>query len=300
MLFQPKTYSSSDQYMRHIDLCRTILKILLTASRVLEAEFLEETWTVLLKVVLGVTDYLLKDVNTPPILSLDSSATPASSTGIMNNADLGDALCDQLLRVLVELWLRSKTANSDLWRILRLCLAHWIQLRVDVAHHWCFISLALTLRLTRCCYGLQAAPDHIAINYPDITVNVPSLPFDFVTLAWHQLIFGIGTDDSCNHMVGDPNKLPPKQFCVFMGGVSRIIECLLLSNVACSTATLKSPLMIHPNTLCQMFSHWLVQAALKPVNEEFDEGRYDSLISTIHIMTCAPQDGLCLHLPIAL
>lgn len=66
---------------RHIELCKKTLKVFAMAGRTLKLS--TETWAVLLKVMLGITDYLLKE----PV---------AEQSGVMNMAD---ELCDNLLQV---------------------------------------------------------------------------------------------------------------------------------------------------------------------------------------------------------
>jgi hypothetical protein len=69
---------------RHIELCKKTLKVFAMAGRTLKLS--AETWTVLLKVMLGITDYLLKE----PV------GADTSNMGVMNMAD---ELCDSLLQV---------------------------------------------------------------------------------------------------------------------------------------------------------------------------------------------------------
>lgn len=73
----------SQLVQRHIELCKKTLKVLAMAGRTLRLS--TETWAVLLKVMLGITDYLLKE-----------PTGESSSLGVMNMAD---ELCDSLLQV---------------------------------------------------------------------------------------------------------------------------------------------------------------------------------------------------------
>lgn len=86
---------------RHVELCKKTLKVFARAGRTLQ--FSAETWTVVLKVMLGITDYLLKE--------------PAGET--LNVINMADELCDDLLQVLFELWLRSNTMDVEMWDILK-------------------------------------------------------------------------------------------------------------------------------------------------------------------------------------
>jgi hypothetical protein len=73
----------SQLVQRHIELCKKTLKVFAMAARTLKLS--TDTWAVLLKVMLGITDYLLKE-----------PMGESSSLGVMNMAD---ELCDSLLQV---------------------------------------------------------------------------------------------------------------------------------------------------------------------------------------------------------
>ena len=79
------------------------------AGRTLGPQFSEETWLVLLKVVLGITDCLLREQLIP---EGDSERRTANS--------MADELCEHLLRVLFELWLRSKIRNVEMCDSLKM------------------------------------------------------------------------------------------------------------------------------------------------------------------------------------
>jgi hypothetical protein len=67
---------------RHIELCKKVLTVFTMAGRTLDLS--EETWSVLLKVVLGITDSLLSE---------------RVNDGTRAGSAMGDELCDHLLRV---------------------------------------------------------------------------------------------------------------------------------------------------------------------------------------------------------
>lgn len=73
----------SSLVQRHIELCKKTLTILAMAGRTLELS--TETWTVLLKVVLGIADSLLKE--------------PVGEWGMTGVPNMSDELCEHLLRV---------------------------------------------------------------------------------------------------------------------------------------------------------------------------------------------------------
>lgn len=70
---------------RHVDLCKKVLAVFAKAGRTLGPSFTQETWVVLLKVVLGITDYLLRE--------------PMGDHGRNGMLNMGDELCDHFLRV---------------------------------------------------------------------------------------------------------------------------------------------------------------------------------------------------------
>ena len=67
---------------RHIELCKKVLTVFTMAGRTLDLS--EETWSVLLKVVLGITDSLLSE---------------RVNDGTRAGSAMGDELCEHLLRV---------------------------------------------------------------------------------------------------------------------------------------------------------------------------------------------------------
>lgn len=68
---------------RHIDLCKKTLTVISTAGRSLQLS--SETWTALLKVMLGITDSLLKE--------------PSGDSPMPGVKNMSDELCEPLLRV---------------------------------------------------------------------------------------------------------------------------------------------------------------------------------------------------------
>lgn len=73
----------SQLVQRHIELCKKTLKVFAMAGRTLKLS--EESWAVLLKVVLGITDYLLKE--------------PTGENTTLGVMSMSDELCDSLLQV---------------------------------------------------------------------------------------------------------------------------------------------------------------------------------------------------------
>jgi hypothetical protein len=255
---------------RQADMCKSVLRILILAGRHLEAEMSQETWTVLIKVMLGVTDFLLHE-----------SLVPGAPT-------MSEELCEPLLRVLFELWLRSKTVDTSLWASFQQCFGNWTH-RIDVITLWNSVTLALSHRTIRLLYGPAEGSDHVTITHNGVVMNV-DLPAEFTYYAWHRFLY----------ILGNPCFLSPTNFTAAIGGLGRMID--VLYNVGGNdpyTHGGQNPVVGFPegaaspvfcgfgqynqlctgpadgNTLLHMFGSWLFEAAAKTV-PEYDEGRAES------------------------
>lgn len=108
-----------------------------------------ETWEIFLKLLISITDSILRqDVANENIKGLQKK------------------LCPQLLKVLFELWLLSRTRNPSLWFALKQRVRGW-------THH---ISLILTWRET--CFALTRRSTSILYG-PAGLCHLQSLPFPF-------------------------------------------------------------------------------------------------------------------------
>lgn len=97
--------------------------------QILSPRFTTETWEVLLKVMLGVTDVLLKDATDEP-------------------NQLSTKLCPQLLKVLFQLWIRSQSMNDGLWKSLASLMNGWRH-RMPTIYQYNAVTQAFTLRVVR-------------------------------------------------------------------------------------------------------------------------------------------------------
>jgi len=71
----------------HQELCKQVLSVISMAERTLSSKFSEETWIILLKVLLGISDYLLREPLGKP--NADS----------INISVMADRLCENIIRV---------------------------------------------------------------------------------------------------------------------------------------------------------------------------------------------------------
>ncbi|KAI7897175.1 uncharacterized protein EV154DRAFT_364 [Mucor mucedo] len=226
----------SQLVQRHIELCKKALKVLAMAGRTLVLS--TETWAVLLKVMLGVTDYLLKE-----------PTGESSNLGVMNMAD---ELCDSLLQVLFELWLKSTTMDVEMWDILKTCFTRWTH-RSKAIQQWNSTSLALTKRIQNLMYGDRQGTDGVYVNGPNVKLDLPS---EFVYYAWHRVIY----------LIPHPLQLPPSNFSLAMLGVGNLIDTLnATENIQPEINPTEYP---DGNTILHMFSTYLFDAASQSANAD--------------------------------
>lgn len=100
-VFECRGKVSSLVQAKHIDICRKAIKIYLNAARQYGKSFNSLTWTVLLKMLLGICDYLLRD-------------NPSSY--------LTEQLIEIILWTFFEIWLRSSVIQIELWTSLEVLL----------------------------------------------------------------------------------------------------------------------------------------------------------------------------------
>ncbi|KAL9543689.1 hypothetical protein MBANPS3_007993 [Mucor bainieri] len=259
----------SQLVQRHVELCKKTLKVLAMAGRTLKLS--AETWSVLLKVMLGITDYLLKE---PVGGGAGGSAAAAgggggggdstSSLGVINMAD---ELCDSLLQVLFELWLRSNTMDVEMWDILKHCFIRWTH-RSKAIQQWSSTSLALTKRIQSLIYGDKEGTDGVYVNGPNIKLDLPA---DFVYYAWHRVVY----------LIPHPLQLPPSNFTLAMLGIGHLVD------------TLNGGSAVNPdgNTLLHMLGTWLFDAASRATTDrdaESQRGCAESLATLCKIF-CKAQ-----------
>ncbi|CAI2169829.1 5127_t:CDS:10 [Funneliformis geosporum] len=260
---------------RHIELCKGVLIVLTMAGRTLGSQFSEETWLVLLKVVLGITDGLLQEPLgiTIPEGNLEKKAA----------ANMADELCEHLLRVLFELWLRSKIRNVEMWDIFKRCFNKWTH-RQPPLSQWDAATLALTQRVIRLLYGPKGGADMVNISVGGYNVGL-DLPTDFVYFAWYRMVY----------LISNPCILPSANFTLALSGIGKIIESFQRVGQTYDQKSAQNDtegsLMSIPdgNTLLRMFGSWLFQAcSIKRADSDVKQGRAEAYGILCKIF-CLPQ-----------
>lgn len=267
----------------HIELCKGVLIVLTMAGRTLGCQFLEDTWLVLLKVVLGITDCLLRE----PVTSAIAEGGGGGSGGFSekrNAVTMADELCEHLLRVLFELWLRSRIRKVEMWDIFKNCFNQWSH-RQQVIVQWNATTLALTQRVVRLLYGPKEGADMVNISVGGYNVGL-DLPTDFVYFAWHRMIY----------LSNNPCSLPSSNFSLAILGIGRTIDAFQgigqINNIQKSAQKdIESSLAMIPdgNTILHMFGPWLFQACTMKRHEAgYQSGRAEAFGILCRIF-CLPQ-----------
>ncbi|KAI8809231.1 hypothetical protein BJ742DRAFT_677009, partial [Cladochytrium replicatum] len=254
----------------HVSLCGQVLKIMTAATRKLGYEFTESTWIVLLKVLIGIAECILSVPCAPP------------SRGVQHRLDgaledpaprMGDQLCEHLMRVLIETWLRSRIVRIDMWDFLKRLFVNWTH-RVAVIHQWNATTLGLTRTVIRLLYGDREGSESVLISLgPSYNVHL-HLPLNFVFHSWHRMIY----------MIGNPNTLSPRNFEVAIVGISKIVETLHQIGAQQEPPSATIP---DGNTILHMFGAWLFEATTMK-SPEYDEGKSQAYGVLCRIF-CQPQ-----------
>ncbi|CAG8471515.1 1328_t:CDS:2 [Acaulospora colombiana] len=270
-----QTSSTFTYLQRHIELCKGVLIVLTMAGRTLGPRFSEETWLVLLKVVLGITDCLLHEPT--------SSVTPDVIVEKRTAVTMADELCEHLLRVLFELWLRSRIQEAEMWNIFKKCFNQWSH-RPQALQQWNATILALTQRVVRLLYGPKEGEEMVNISVGGYNVGL-DLPNEFVYFAWHRMIY----------LIDNPCLLPPANFSLAIMGIGRVIDAFQSigqANIQKSAQNeIESSFVIIPdgNTILHMFGPWLFQACTMNRNDPgYQIGRAESFGILCRIF-CLPQ-----------
>ncbi|KAF9914581.1 hypothetical protein BX616_007996 [Lobosporangium transversale] len=197
---------------RHVELCKQVLTVLTMAGRQLGNIFSEATWEVLLKVILGITDSLLRE-------------QPNKSQMIPEQTKMSEDLCGHLLRVLFELWLRSGIRQVHMWDILKQCFNGWTY-RTPVIHQWAASSLGLCQRAVRLLYGPGQGTDVVNLAVDGYNIGL-DLQADFALYAWHRIIY----------LLKSPAKLSPANCLEAVNGIGRMVETFLLVGITINQAS---------------------------------------------------------------
>lgn len=208
---------------KHVELCRLTLRTLAQAAASPESLLSKESWDVLLKVLLGVADSLLRLPVSPSVY-------------------LAEELGDGVLAMLTEHWLRAGRVPAGLWRALRALLPRWTH-RPAVVAHWASLTHGLTQRVARVLYGAPHGTERVTYSAGSAHV-VLTLEDDLAVDAWQHLVASLGA----------PERLPAHVFFRAVAGVERMAGVFLALPTDDGPAT---------DTLLHVFGGWLFGAAAR-------------------------------------
>lgn len=216
---------------RHVELCRSMLKVFVTASRIVE--FSEETWQVLMRLLVGIVESLLSS-------SARTASAAQTQQQLIQLQTLAEELKDDLLKTLFEIWLRSRLRCADLWQALRdRFTGSWLD-HVEVALHWNALSLGLTRRLFLQTNTppqvphkshLFAGSEESEIVYENSVIPA-NLHGDDLLHSWLRVIY----------LMNDPAALCPEVCAVAVEDISRPAEICLCFDVISTASGGKKPL----------------------------------------------------------
>ena len=238
---------------RHIQLCNSVLDIFLGVGRVLEKKLSEATWEVFLKLLIGIADSLFLSPKEPSLLGLK--------------------LCNQVLKVIFECWLHSRTVNQDMWKYLKDRVRNWTHLSKTITH-WQSFSLALNGRLLRLMYGPAHGTDAVNIRM-DGEQYVLNLEDKYVFYAWHRVLTLL---DDLNHIQN-----PGNFFQAFQG-----VEALVAEFLAVDKNLPPNCIAPDGNTILHIFGKWLFEA-IQLSRSGFDEGTALAIKILSNIFTTNPN-----------
>lgn len=109
---------------RYYNLCKGVIRTYHLISIELNSKMSEETWEVLLNVILGITDML-----------------------VCENSDINDELLSYLFETLIEIWLYSGLQKVDLLNCLSMLSSEWILQKSLFLDKWFAVIKGLTRRL---------------------------------------------------------------------------------------------------------------------------------------------------------
>lgn len=165
------------QQSNHAVLCDRVLQITHHLVRHKATKLSSETWNVLL-------EYLLK--------ILDMSLSPPT-----DGMGLGSMLCDKLIHVFFEAWLRSCSESFPspaLWKSLRELCCCWRH-HPKVVEQWNKMMYSLTLGVIRHLYSPRYLSEILATlptEEKDFKVFLDDMPKDCLVQSWFRLLHTLG------------------------------------------------------------------------------------------------------------
>eukprot|EP00761_Pharyngomonas_kirbyi_P013586 gb/GECH01013615.1/.p1 GENE.gb/GECH01013615.1/~~gb/GECH01013615.1/.p1 ORF type:complete len:1163 (+),score=259.89 gb/GECH01013615.1/:1-3489(+) len=258
LLFDATQTKSPSALKNHIVLCNKVLAVFLevgSAGHDLIQD--EETWHVLLKVLIGIT-----------------CSTILAKRGL-NELNYG------LLKVLFEVWLRSQIIDSDMWNTLQK-FGFDLSKNIATIRQWNAVCIGLTNRVIRLLYGPTEGTQVVRINWKGLDKSEETrnelvsrdatelkFPDEYVFFAWEFML----------RIVGNPNKLlDPETHAESFKGLAQIARTIgsvgsTVVSVPKGQERPKIPYATDGETILNMLGPWFFEAVNSSSNSAFNEGR---------------------------
>ena len=186
-LFIPRPRTAEATLLEaHVFLCKKVLQITEGILKKKDVKLSRQTWNALFKYLLKVSDILLS----PP--------TEPFSLGLF--------LCERLIHVLFEAWLKACVScfpAPNLWRSLRELCCNWRHHR-SVVEQWNKLMYSLTVHVISLLYtpkylsSLKSLPDEDV----DFRLILSDLPNDALVQCWFRMLHTLGNPIELSY----PNK----------------------------------------------------------------------------------------------
>ena len=253
-LFEPRT-STKEGLEKHANLCSRVLEMYTTIARHLGPKLSIETWELILKLIIGAVDSVLR---------IDAPS---------NQEPLQKKLCSQIVKMLFEVWLHSKTVNPSLWDALKSRICNWVH-HMALISNWNLICQSLTKRTLSLLYGSHEGTDSVILNLDEPL----SIHFDdeYTYYSWHRML----------NILPNPNTSlnQPGIFLEFMNGVDLLVNLYL----SIKPNPKMKILPISGNTILHIFGKWLIDAVHLDRNG-FDDGTARAIKTLCNIMITKHQ-----------
>jgi hypothetical protein len=192
---------------QHVDLCKKVIsnysKFLVDYSQLLS----EESSIVILKVLLGICDAILKE----PIQSKKKTLEfDIEHTG----SYMGDKLCEILIQTLVDNYLKCKAVPVIMWDRLKNYFMTWTH-RVQMINQWKLTTLDLSKQvigdLSERSRSIMSCISEVSLPKEEQNVEAQR---DNLYYAWHRMIY----------LIQNPILMEPNIFQTAIFGISKLVD----------------------------------------------------------------------------
>eukprot|EP00842_Homolaphlyctis_polyrhiza_P006533 jgi/Hompol1/6881/HPOL_000570-RA len=275
--------------LSHVDLCKKVLNIILSAAKTIGHCFTSETWIVLLKVMLGVCDTLLKE---PVFTFVPGPVSTAGGQVKSGKAGAGTMASAAVAGSGIEEY---ETLSSGPMMGDKLCeflsrkyYASWGH-RIEVINHWSATIVGITKRVVGHLSGTDEDTQTVVITISNGYTITVDISYKFLKYTWHRMIY----------LMVNPCTLGARNFLVAVTGISKVVGLLqamdpgpnelvnLISedpNILWFIDGSDSLTRIDGNTILHMFGEWLFNAATMS-QQGYEEGRAEALGSLCRIFS---------------